>query len=112
MHRRRCGSRRDVCATVRDVCATVRDRCVTVLSLAISEDEGDSWRRIGVLRGGTAPGLRFHYPWVLQMGCKVGDSTPPGSDSTPSGATSPPHCVYTSSPCECWGSTRTYGLRI
>jgi len=42
-----------------------------VLSLAVSEDDGGSWKRIGVLRGGTAPGLRFSYPWMLQMGCKV-----------------------------------------
>jgi hypothetical protein len=42
-----------------------------VLSLAMSEDEGESWKRIGVLRGGKAPGLRFSYPWMLQMGCKV-----------------------------------------
>eukprot|EP00854_Cymbomonas_tetramitiformis_P004606 gene4606-5641_t len=47
------------------------NKCVTLLSLAISEDDGNSWRRIGVLRGGVAPGLRFHYPWILQMGCKV-----------------------------------------
>jgi hypothetical protein len=46
-------------------------KCVTVLSLALSEDEGGSWRRVGVLRGGSAPGLRFHYPWMLQIGCKV-----------------------------------------
>lgn len=46
-------------------------KCHTLLSLAISSDEGKSFRRVVVLRGGSAPGLRFHYPWVLQLGCKL-----------------------------------------
>jgi len=56
---------------VNDTDVKLPPKCVTVLSLALSEDEGDSWKRIGVLRGGSAPGLRFHYPWLMQMGCKV-----------------------------------------
>lgn len=49
----------------------VPDKCRSQLSLALSNDNGRTWRRIGVLRGGLAPGLRFHYPWMLQAGCKL-----------------------------------------
>lgn len=49
----------------------VPEKCRTQLTLALSGDDGRSWRRIGVLRGGKAPGLRFHYPWMLQSGCKL-----------------------------------------
>ncbi|KAK3283648.1 hypothetical protein CYMTET_8664, partial [Cymbomonas tetramitiformis] len=47
------------------------DKCRTQLTLALSADNGRTWRRILVLRGGQAPGLRFHYPWMLQVGCKL-----------------------------------------
>ena len=46
-------------------------KCITLLSLGISEDEGQTWRKLATLRGSTAPGLRFHYPWVLQLGCRL-----------------------------------------
>ena len=46
---------------------SVADKCRTQLTLALSSDNGRSWRRIGVLRGSQAPGLRFHYPWMLQV---------------------------------------------
>ena len=57
------------------------DKVRTQLTLAISEDAGAdafdaSWTRMkgsvaGVVGSGIAPGLMFHNPWVLRVGCKV-----------------------------------------
>jgi len=49
----------------------VEDKCRTQLTLAVSNDNGRTWRRIAILRGQQAPGLRFHYPWMQQAGCKL-----------------------------------------
>lgn len=53
----------------------VPDKCRTALSLAVSHDRGDTWQRAGVVAGvvgpGLAPGLRFHHPWMLRVGCKI-----------------------------------------
>ena len=53
----------------------VPEKCRTALSLALSHDRGDTWQRAGVVAGvvgpGLAPGLRFHHPWMLRVGCKV-----------------------------------------
>ena len=45
--------------------------CVTQLSLGFSGDNGKSWRRSLVLRGGASPGQRQSQPWMLQSGCKL-----------------------------------------
>ena len=57
------------------------DKVRTQLTLAISEDAGSdafdsSWTKMkgsvaGVVGSGIAPGLMFHNPWVLRVGCKV-----------------------------------------
>jgi hypothetical protein len=53
----------------------VPEKCRTALSLAVSHDRGDTWQRAGVVAGvvgpGLAPGLRFHHPWILRVGCKL-----------------------------------------
>ena len=53
----------------------VPEKCRTALSVAVSHDRGDTWQRAGVVAGvvgpGLAPGLRFHHPWMLRVGCKI-----------------------------------------
>ena len=47
-------------------------KCITNMLLAISPDDGETWVKVGAVRGTTtAPGLRFHSPSVVQSGCKL-----------------------------------------
>ena len=47
-------------------------KCITNMLLAVSPDDGETWVKIGAVRGTTtAPGLRFHSPSVVQSGCKL-----------------------------------------
>jgi hypothetical protein len=68
-------------ATTRKRRVKLPDKVRTQLTLAISEDAGAdafdaSWTKMkgsvaGVVGSGIAPGLMFHNPWVLRVGCKV-----------------------------------------
>uniref|UniRef100_A0A061RNN2 Bnr asp-box repeat protein n=1 Tax=Tetraselmis sp. GSL018 TaxID=582737 RepID=A0A061RNN2_9CHLO len=42
-----------------------------LLFLATSSTRGRTWRDVAHLETGMAPGIRFHYPSLLQVGCKL-----------------------------------------
>ncbi|KAK3259709.1 hypothetical protein CYMTET_31306, partial [Cymbomonas tetramitiformis] len=45
--------------------------CRSDLELAVSEDDGHTWQRLGVLDNEAAPGIRLHYPTMVQAKDKL-----------------------------------------
>jgi predicted neuraminidase len=41
------------------------------LTVALSRDRGVTWRMLASLETSTKPGHRFHYPTMLQVGCRL-----------------------------------------
>ena len=49
----------------------IPEKARTDLTLALSRDGGHTWSRIGAIETVRQPGLRLHYPWIVQVGCEL-----------------------------------------